>query len=189
MTIFVNFNNNGVITSYRSAPADLVSLNVYNGDSQLIYDSAIFPNRNYYIPDVSNPTLTQKLSFTTLSSLNADELLSNGIDTVTFGNSLPNPTTVSIFSSLTTEEVKPFKLEVTDGSLELTSNVEAELTVTLKALHYEDYTLTVNAYNEIRVGSAVNTITMLDVDVYPLIIPIDKSFSVISMLPVTIMEV
>lgn len=125
--------------------ASLATSNLASNES-LIETAEFIDPQLYYATYVSSAwTVAARTSFDASNSLtNSGGWSASGTDSITYGSSLPNPTTVLVQSDNTSmEPVVAFT--VTDGSLVLNTIVPGTYTITLSAFPYITKTITVTA--------------------------------------------
>lgn len=133
-------NTTGMILSILEVLADdTVTIPGNTGVGQTaVQDDTVDDDLHYYVAGVR----TNRPLLSTANSWSATTVVANGINTITFGSSLPNPTTANV-SSITGDA--GLSGTVTDGTFEFSTNIAGSYFVDLEAFPYQIYKIQVEA--------------------------------------------
>lgn len=121
----------------------IANLNTESGQAAISV-SDNFAKEYYYI-DPGTLTETPKLNFDDTNTLTntGGVWLADGVDSITYGSSLPNPT--SYFMQTDVDGLDGLHGDITDGLFELTTEKPGTFNITLSAFPYVDKVITVSA--------------------------------------------
>ena len=140
-TQFIVANTTGAIVRFGYAKASDVALQAGAGETAYTITATARPDTHYVLAGV----VTAKVSLDTICSLtNVGGWLANGVDTISYGTALPNPTTMTMVCS--NPRFKSISsATVTDGTITLTTTAIGTYIITIDAFPYLTKVITVAA--------------------------------------------
>lgn len=98
-------------------------------------------NDLYYVGNIK----TSRPLFTTVGSWNRTNIVANGSNVATFGNTLPNPTQILVIVPANKGLPIPGQINETSGSFSLTTTIPGTYTVVFDAFPYKQLSTTITA--------------------------------------------
>jgi hypothetical protein len=121
-----------------------VLLNAASGENAMLVSSGVVPS-THYINVSGTPTETAKVSLDTICSYtnSGGTWSADGVDTIVYGSSLPNPTNYVI--QFADQPLNNLTGQITDGTFTLTTSIKGDYVINLSAFPYLNKTITTTA--------------------------------------------
>lgn len=136
--ITYNISDGKIIQTGKCQPQLLSAQTTSTGQS--VIDGIADLSKSY----ISGGVVTPRPLFTTSSSWNTTSITANGTSTATFGSTIPSGTVATIIAN-TAKVASITPITITDGSLNITSNVVGTYDITFSKFPYLDYKVRVTA--------------------------------------------